>query len=274
MKLQISFMTAMILVATVSALAFHAQKQSHSTKNVEYRLLKNWNAKPVSKIPKDFWEYKTDNAVDWKVSLIKGEPVASKVDYNEKNVSPVPFEITNPNRMARMGRIVALKVEDGLLIGRDAGEWGGDLYWRSDDGKQSYEISGQQILGFLKSKETIFAITGLTHLSLDQGEVLTVSQKTNEHWKTETFRMMKSAPKAIVEGENGSLWVLAYRALTNISSRKNQNDLVEFPMPGRYLYPNSMVKTANGDLYMGMRLGVARLRKGSSFKSMEFLTPK
>ena len=184
------------------------------------------------KIPKAFCEYQTDITVDWEVSLIKGEPVATKVDNNEKNVSPVPFEISNSNRM---GRIVAVKVEDGWLIGRDAGEWGGGLYWRSDDGKQSYKISGQQILGFLKSKETLFAITGLSHMSLDRGEVLTVSQKTNEHWKTETFRRLKSAPKAIVEGEHGSLWVLAYNALYKISSSKSQNGLTEISMPGRYL---------------------------------------
>ena len=62
---------------------------------------------------------------------------------------------------------------------------------------------------------------------------MTVSQKTNEHWKTETFRRLKSAPKAIVEGENNPLWVLAYKALYKISSEKSQNDLFGFPMPGR-----------------------------------------
>ena len=91
-----------------------------------------------------------------------------RVTNREKEVSPVPFKIFSVCKTGILGKIVALKVDDGWLIGRDAGEWGGDLYRYSNEGKQNYKISNQQILGFLKSKETIFAITGISHMSFDK----------------------------------------------------------------------------------------------------------
>ena len=52
------------------------------------------------KIPKAFWEYQADDTVDWKVSLIGNNPVASKINNREKEVSPVPFKIFSAYKKA------------------------------------------------------------------------------------------------------------------------------------------------------------------------------
>jgi hypothetical protein len=39
-------------------------------------------------------------------------------------------------------------VADGWLIGTDAGEWGGELRWFSDDGKNSYYIETDSVHKF------------------------------------------------------------------------------------------------------------------------------
>ena len=70
------------------------------------------------------------------------------------------------------GELSAIKVADGWLIGRNAGEWGGDLWWYAPDGKTHYKVSDEQIHGFLQTKDGLFAFEGLEHLTLNMGHCL------------------------------------------------------------------------------------------------------
>lgn len=61
-----------------------------------------------------------------------------------------------------------IKVKNGWISGRNAGEWGGGLYFISTDGKSHYHISDDQIKQFFQYGNRIFAVEGLAHLGLSE----------------------------------------------------------------------------------------------------------
>jgi hypothetical protein len=85
----------------------------------------------------------------------------SVLSYGEKgpqarNITETPF--------------VAFPAFDGILLGGNRGEWGGELVFRSADGSTSRVID-DNIVDVHKMPFGIVVVTGIAHLSINEGHI-------------------------------------------------------------------------------------------------------
>lgn len=232
-------------------------------------LLKNWKSYTVPTNEDTLYKYNSDSN-DWVIYL----------DSNEINVdkggkysidSKLPFDIlpSKTEQYKLRGKRSVIQVEDGYLVGFYRGEWGGNLYWFSKDGKDKYEISGHEIVQFIKRDGKIYAIEGLAHLSMSQGSIIEM-EKNNGKWTTKEYLKLPSAPDAVQLDNKKNFVIVTSSSLFSIDTKANMDTLVRVGMWDGYLYPSSMV-IQNDIVYIGMRKGVYKFDLAT--KKDEWLLP-
>ncbi|NZA27703.1 HEAT repeat domain-containing protein [Luteimonas sp. SJ-92] len=97
---------------------------------------------------------------------------------------------------------VALRVDDGWLVGGNRGEWGGELGFVGDDGhfQQILDVNLQDIhrLG-----DRVVATTGLAHMALNRGTVVALERRPDGRWQASSWRVLPGAPATSSETSNG-----------------------------------------------------------------------
>ncbi len=231
--------------------------------------VKSWKSHPVPTDPDTIYNYNSDPN-DWSVYLEKGDVyVVAETGYTAKG--RLPFKVAVPQGAGKIlaGERTVLKVEDGYLVGFDRGEWGGDLYWFSDDGKQYYKISNDQVVGFSVRDAKFYAIQGLAHLNTSEGSLIEI-KKDNGKWSSSTYLALSTAPSAIGLDSKDNFVVVTSSDLLSIDTNKKINTLISKGMWDVYLYPNSLV-VDNDVLFIGMRAGVFKYNLLT--KKKEWLRP-
>jgi HEAT repeat protein len=99
---------------------------------------------------------------------------------------------------------VALRVEDGWLMGSDQGEWGGELTFVGDDGDRQLVFS-DNIENIVRLGDRLVAVTGLAHL-ISHGAVIEL-QRDGRRWSARTWRVLPDAPQASALVRPGNLFV-------------------------------------------------------------------
>jgi len=259
--------------------------------------LKNWKHYPVpttDEVRSNAPEYNYSQN-DWVVYLDEDEIRVDDVrNYKRNPRTKLPFIIRQSNsNMINIsaplaGLIDAIEVEDGYLVGFNRGEWGGELYWFSKNGKERYEISGHQIVQFIERDNKIYAIEGLAHLGLTGGRIIEI-KKQEEEWVAKEFLKLPTTPRAIKLDSKGNFIVVTFGTnwsfgkggngviinatpgLFSIDRDANIDTLVEDGMWGDSLYPSSMV-IQNDVVYIGMRKGIYKF--DLSEKKDEWLLPE
>ena len=259
--------------------------------------LKNWKHYPVpttDEVRSNAPEYNYSQN-DWVVYLDEDEIRVDDVrNYKRNPRTKLPFIIRQSNsNMINIsaplaGLIDAIEVEDGYLVGFNRGEWGGELYWFSKNGKKKYEISGHQIVQFIERDNKIYAIEGLAHLGLTGGSIIEI-KKQNRRWGAKEFLKLPTTPQAIKLDSKGNFIVVTFGTnwsfgkegngviinatpgLFSIDRDANIDTLVKDGMWADYLYPSSMV-IQNDIVYIGMRKGIYRF--DLSEKKDEWLLPE
>jgi hypothetical protein len=164
----------------------------------------------------------------------------------------VPFEV-RPNTIQESndfkGVLSVIQVNNGYLLGFDAGEWGGSLYWFSKNGKQHNLISRDQVSQFIRTKGSIYAIEGLSHGGISEGSIIEIKQ-ISDKWKADKFFILSSAPKGIALDGQKNFIVVCTSGLFKIDKRKQINTLLG-NSPFGQLPPTSLVIKGN-DAYIGM----------------------
>lgn len=94
-----------------------------------------------------------------------------------------------------MGDARAVEVEDGTMVGRDAGEWGGDLHFISHDGVAT-RLLNANVLGLKKVDDAVLVFTGLAHLGINEGELVRV-QRDHAGWHATPLVTLPEAPYGI-----------------------------------------------------------------------------
>ncbi|MGY1459785.1 MULTISPECIES: HEAT repeat domain-containing protein [unclassified Luteimonas] len=97
---------------------------------------------------------------------------------------------------------VALRVDDGWLVGGSRGEWGGELMFVGDDGRFQ-EVLGDNVQDIHRLGDRIVATTGLAHLSLNGGRVVELERRPDGQWRADTWRVLPGAPSASVMTPEG-----------------------------------------------------------------------
>ena len=259
--------------------------------------LKNWKHYPVpttDEVRSNAPEY-NHSQNDWVVYLDEDEIRVDDVRNYKRNLgAKLPFIIRQSNSnmintsAPLAGLIDAIEVEDGYLVGFNRGEWGGELYWFSKNGKERYEISGHQIVQFIERDNKIYAIEGLAHLGLTGGSIIEI-KKQKRKWVAKEFLKLPTTPRAIKLDSKGNFIVVTFGTdwsfgkgemgviinatpgLFLIDRDANIDTLVKDGMWGDYLYPSSMV-IQNDIVYIGMRKGIYKF--DLSEKKDEWLLPE
>ncbi|HWD87638.1 MAG TPA: hypothetical protein VG367_05885 [Mucilaginibacter sp.] len=222
---------------------------------VNKTLVDNWHSYAVPTNRDSLKKYSWSQN-DWAV-FIKDGNVNAKKQNRHIGADTLPFKIdpkVYKDAFCR-GKISVIRVDDGYLAGNYRGEWGGDLYWFSDNGKKYYKISDDEVVQFIKRDNQIYAIQGLAHLGMSEGSIIKI-EKSNNKWIAIEYLKLPTAPEAIALDKDKNFIIITSKSLLKIGSLSHAKFLIEKGM-WYYLYPTSMVIKDN-IVYSGMRAGIFR----------------
>ena len=104
---------------------------------------------------------------------------------------------------------VALRVESGWLAASSRGEFGGELMHIPDEG-QAIKVLDSNVEGIHLIGNMIVAITGLAHLSSNEGMVFRLETNSVGAWKAKPWMALPGAPRSSWPMETGELLVNTY----------------------------------------------------------------
>jgi hypothetical protein len=249
-KLGIYLIDLMRYLFIVSALLLFTSCHAQSDKG----LIESWQSYQVPNNP-DTLNKLGFSPADWTVFLENDKVrVANSTQF--KNLAQLPFSIkgSKKEQINLIGRQSFIKVADGYLVGFYRGEWGGYLYWFSNDGKQYYKISDHEIVQFIMRENRIYAIEGLAHLDNSEGSILNIV-KNNDRWIAQTYLKLNAAPEAIGLDRRNNLIIVTSKSLLSLDIDAKIKTLIETGIWYYGLYPNSLV-ILNDNVFIGMRKGV------------------
>lgn len=163
-----------------------------------------------------------------------------------------------------------IDVVDGVLVGFDAGEWGGGLWWFARDGSADYEVSDVNTLAIFKTSAGALAFGGLDHLGLAQGRVSELVHQGGR-WKVLRSLDLGSAPEVVAADPRGGYLVVTRAGLSRYTAGRIASvHAPQYSLPS----PNSLVVMPDGSVRIGMRHAVARLTpKGEGYSEDWLVRP-
>jgi hypothetical protein len=205
-------------------------------------------------------------AVEWVVTRSDGN-LHITVSPRSQPDDPLPF--TYKRTEGRLGFRHVLPVENGWLVGFDAGEFGGGLWWFSRSGRQATRIRpssvahagdpfhAENVRGFGRIKGKVLAFMGLDHLGGRSGRIFEVFP-SGRVWILRPFALLDASPAGWVT-EGNRLFVITSSGLWEFRNGMYARQLKRLDLG--MLYPSSLAKGPDGALYAGLRRYVLRLRQ-------------
>ena len=153
----------------------------------------------------------------------------------------------------RRQKVVALN--GGKLLGTNYGEFGGDVRWITTQ-RDTTVLVGDNLVQFLTHGDSVYVLTGLAHLSSSTGELWRLSRR-DKTWRVERLVDLQDAPQtAMLEPTRAT--IVGLHRLTTVILADTQ--ATHWAYGGWYAsYANSVVRVGNGEVYIGLRQGIARL---------------
>ena len=221
------------------------------------------------------------SAFEFEVALQEGELKIferSSLLRTDDNELPFSFPWENGSEKKYGPERQSVPVNNGWIVSLNNGEFGGSIWWFSKNGEQYRKLGTGNVVGFVKTPEHLFAVQGLSHMSLSRGSILQFEQGQNGDWKqSEYINLGPLAPNAFMTDSTSTILILTTNLLQKQRmslirvhlNQKSIETLYERPMMG--MYPNSMVKIDTGDIYVGMRHGVGHLSPKNGVYEEEWL---
>ena len=100
---------------------------------------------------------------------------------------------------------VALKYEDGWLVGTDSGEWGGELAFIDKD-KNMQLILKDNIEDIYKLENRYFVVAGLSHMILSRGTIYELFDQDGD-WTYKKIHSLPAAPFSLWIVESGEVLI-------------------------------------------------------------------
>jgi hypothetical protein len=163
-----------------------------------------------------------------------------------------------------------VKTGNGWLLGFDAGEFGGGLWFANDSGK-TRKLSNENVRGFVETSAGVLVFVGLAHMGMDSGKVLIVTEHDSDVG-IQTSAKLDGAPQAVTRVSSDVALVVTTHGISQVSSTGEIKTLLHQTFG--LLYPNSVVSLPHGTVYTGMRLFVVRLVKQSGGYAEQWLVPE
>jgi hypothetical protein len=175
-----------------------------------------------------------------------------------------PTKVTFPPNLVRtkdmLGRAILVKAGDGWLIGFNAGEFGGGLWWANADGSQTKPLSGENVQVIAPRGEELLVLTGLAHLSIDKGTVYSYRPGNGTPGAFVRIADLGSAPGAAMLQKNGTLLIATDTRVLKLSSDNRLWELYRSENMG-FFYPHSIVADQHDTVFVGMRFYVLCLKR-------------
>lgn len=169
----------------------------------------------------------------------------------------------------RIGAQHALDLLDGWLVGKDGGEFGGRLWWIHPDGKKEVLLRSNVVWLLRLSERSALAFTGTLHGSTDVGRVQRV---TIENGAARVELLGPLDGLALAVGEHGD----DFLAATNSGIwlvRRTRAPLRLAAVDLGLLIPNSVLRAADGTIYVGLSALVLRLVPSEGGFDAEWMLP-
>jgi hypothetical protein len=163
-----------------------------------------------------------------------------------------------------------VKTSNGWLLGFDAGEFGGGLWFANDSGR-TRKLSNENVRGFVETSAGFLVFVGLAHMEMDSGKVLIVTEHDSDVGM-QTLAKLDGAPQAVTRVSADVALVVTTHGISQVSSAGEIKTLLHRTFG--LLYPNSVVSLPDGTVYTGMRLFVVRLVKQSGGYAEQWLVPE
>ena len=210
---------------------------------------------------------------EWEVNKLSGAHVTITPHFsNRPYTSQLPFEIiVSEGENGLVGDRQILRVTDGWLIGFDAGEWGGALWWFNEDGANRRKLLEENVRGLIETRWGILVLTGLAHLSLDQGKVFRLHHSGVGEWEPDQTALLDGAPQTFISESPDTVLVITNKSLVRL--RSGLLDALTTSVRYEGLSPNSVVLAKDGVIYVGMRHFVTRLTPRSLGYHEEWFVP-
>jgi|GEM_PF-724908 len=188
-----------------------------------------------------------------------------------RDADPLPFSIVAKAREGTAGTRHVRAVTGGYLVGFDAGEYGGALFWFSTDGRTRQKLADGNVVAVAELRSGIVAFTGLAHLGVSEGKVLRV-KRDGALWAAAPWLDLGAAAEAVAVESPDSALVLTTSSLLRVTSCGDTRQLAS---PNHdALYPSSMAIDPKGVVYVGMRHYATRfVPQGDGAYAEEWLAP-
>ena len=195
---------------------------------------------------------------EWRIEVEGGAVKIAKAATPEPSTGPpLPFPL--PRDAEMKGRRHVLAIGGGFLVGFDAGEWGGALYWFGKDGSGQQKLAGENVRGLVAlGPDAALAIEGLAHLGISEGRVRWLERKGGAFAAAGETALPDAPQTHAAAGD--TLYVLTTSSLVRIGLDRRITVVQPVQTPG--LYPDSMAIDPGGALWIGMRQLVLRLSPG------------
>lgn len=171
-----------------------------------------------------------------------------------KNYKPseLPFKITlQDDLFSSNGNISFLKVDDGYLVGFNNGEFGGNLFWFSPNGKKHYNImSGGQIVQIIERNSKIYAIQGFQSF----GSIINI-QKENNVWVAKQHLDLPDGPEIVALDSQQDFIIIASTSMLKVNKTMNICKLIDTAIWSHRANANSII-IKNNIVYVGLFGGV------------------
>lgn len=176
-------------------------------------------------------------------------------------------------------------VNGGAIGGDDRGEFGGAIWWTGPDGRRdtlrvegrnSTVFAADNLHGLMRRRGELYALVGVHHLVLDEGELLHLSQDSAARWHVRHLMTLNGAPRAYTLVGIDSALVVAGDSLIALkfdSIAPTRRTLYGNPT-WVYTYASSLLRDRAGTVYMGMRSAVSRLTPRAGGYHEDWLVPE
>ncbi len=210
----------------------------------------------------------------WRVSMQGGKPIVTLEPMEQtsrsKNRSVSAFKIGKES--GYFGKQITRRVDDGWLVGFNAGEFGASLWWFSPDAARRYKVSDDQVNEFVNMPAGLVAVQGLAHLTLSYGSVVRLTKTAQGRWRSTVLATLGDEPCAAALDTDGTLVVIGASKLMRVWPT-GKVEVLWSKSAAKELYPASIVRVASGKFYVGMRAYVVRFTISGRGTKVQWLLP-
>lgn len=218
------------------------------------------------------------NARLWQCAVYGGSWVASdgdgsitlkRFDPETETQKSIPPQLKLSKKM--IGRRSLQPTSNGWLVGFDAGEFGGGLWWFSRDGSKTIGLLSDNVHAIYKTPAGILVLVGLNHMGLNYGHLYKFTDSP-ENPAARSVAKLDGSPEASVVQADGNIIVATNHSVLRVDSDGQVHKIYKSE---EYLtYPTSVAIDRNGDIYVAMRFFVLRLIPHGGGYEPEWLMPE